>query len=113
MRSFLAGLAIGYGVGTLFTPRSGVEVRADISHRVRRAFTALGWQANTQETAIAYALNHASAEELMRVRGIGKGLARRIIRHRPYKSGNEILNEKVLPSPTFERLKDELTKEAG
>jgi DNA uptake protein ComE-like DNA-binding protein len=112
MRTFLAGLGIGYFVGTLVAPSRGEEMRAAVAQRVK---TLLWSNANDQGTGevqndsprgLSYVLNHATAEELKQVRGIGRGLARRIIRHRPYKTGHELLDQVAIPAPTLERLKE-------
>jgi DNA uptake protein ComE-like DNA-binding protein len=112
MRNFLAGLGVGYIVGTLVAPKRGEELRAAISERVR---TLLWSNASDQGTGdiqnnsargLGYVLNQATMEELTQVRGIGRGLARRIIRHRPYKTGEELLDQVAIPVPTLERLKE-------
>ncbi len=113
MWKFVAGLTVGYAASTLYAPKSGEELRSELIDSVSRIFHFSGHQASDLEANIAYALNHATMEELMSVRGIGSGLARRIIRHRPYRSVDQILENKVLPGPTFERLKDQLIENAA
>ena len=55
-------------------------------------------------------LNTAKRDELLSVPGIGKATAKRIIKHRPYQSEEEVLEEGVLPEKTLERVKEELVE---
>jgi DNA uptake protein ComE-like DNA-binding protein len=61
-----------------------------------------------QSRAIADVLNSADRSELMSVNGIGKTTATRIMKHRPYSSAEEVVEEGVLPEKTLEHVKDEL-----
>ncbi|GAC1650650.1 MAG: hypothetical protein NVS9B15_10340 [Acidobacteriaceae bacterium] len=114
MKRFLIGLSIGYGIGRLIAPEPGDRFRDRITSRVKNALSAIGSSHPDAVSpgTLAYALNEASEEELKSVRGIGAGLARKIIRHRPYQTGLEILDDKVLPDATFERLKEKFGAEA-
>jgi DNA uptake protein ComE-like DNA-binding protein len=58
--------------------------------------------------AVADILNTANRSELMSVNGIGKGTATRIMKHRPYESAEQVLQEGVLPEETLERVKEQL-----
>ncbi len=110
MRNFLVGLGVGYVAGILLAPGRGEEIRERIIERVSRLISPGQEEVPGAATSsLAYALNEATEEELKAVRGIGKGLARKIIRNRPYKTGNEVVEDKVLPEPTFERLKEQFT----
>jgi DNA uptake protein ComE-like DNA-binding protein len=44
----------------------------------------------------------------MSINGIGKGTATRIMKHRPYESAEQVLQEGVLPEETLERVKEQL-----
>ena len=108
MGNFLAGLAIGYVAGTMLAPTPGDELRAGIVDRISRLLPT-SEPPHEAVSALAHALNHASEKELLAVRGIGRGLARKIVRHRPYRTGNEILQSKIVPQATFGRVKEEFT----
>jgi competence protein ComEA len=51
-------------------------------------------------------INHASADELLKVPGMTASWAGRIIRFRPYRSKQDLLDRGVLPSDVYDRIKD-------
>jgi DNA uptake protein ComE-like DNA-binding protein len=51
-------------------------------------------------------INHASAEELVKVSGITASWAGRIIRYRPYRTKQDLLDRGVLPGNVYDRIKD-------
>jgi competence protein ComEA len=51
-------------------------------------------------------LNSASAEDLQKLPGIGEALSKKIVENRPYKRKDELVQKKVIPEPTYEKIKD-------
>lgn len=51
-------------------------------------------------------INSASPEELQRLPGIGDALAKKIVENRPYKRKDELVQKKVIPGPTYDKIKD-------
>lgn len=51
-------------------------------------------------------INHASIEELLKVPGMKRTWAGRIVRFRPYRAKNELLDRGVVPSQIYDRIKD-------
>jgi competence protein ComEA len=53
-------------------------------------------------------INSASAAELKAVAGIGEADAKKIIENRPYKSTDELVQKKVLPKVTYDKIKAQI-----
>jgi competence protein ComEA len=51
-------------------------------------------------------INSASPEELQKLPGIGDALAKKIVENRPYKRKDELVQKKVIPGPTYDKIKD-------
>jgi competence protein ComEA len=51
-------------------------------------------------------INHASIEELLKVPGMTASWAGRIVRFRPYRTKQDLLDRGVLPSDVYDRIKD-------
>ena len=53
-------------------------------------------------------LNSATVRELTNLPGIGRELAERIVRHRPYRKLDQLIAKKVLGRKQFARIKDRI-----
>jgi competence protein ComEA len=53
-------------------------------------------------------INSASEKELKELPGIGDAYAEKIIKNRPYKGKDELMQKKVLPKATYDKIKDEI-----
>lgn len=51
-------------------------------------------------------INTASPAELQTLPGIGDALAKKIVENRPYKRKDELVQKRVIPAPTYEKIKD-------
>jgi DNA uptake protein ComE-like DNA-binding protein len=51
-------------------------------------------------------INHASVAELLKVPGMTPSWAGRIVRFRPYRTKQDLLDRGVLPSDVYDRIKD-------
>ena len=51
-------------------------------------------------------INHASAEELAKVPGLTLSWAGRIVRFRPYRTKQDLLDHGILPSDVYDRIKE-------
>jgi DNA uptake protein ComE-like DNA-binding protein len=53
-------------------------------------------------------INHATVEELMKVPGMTRVWAARVVRFRPYRAKNDLLDRGVLPSDVYSRIKESI-----
>jgi DNA uptake protein ComE-like DNA-binding protein len=51
-------------------------------------------------------INHASIAELLKVPGMTASWAGRIVRYRPYRTKQDLLDHGILPSDVYDRIKD-------
>ena len=58
-------------------------------------------------------INSASRDELMKLKGIGDARADAIIKGRPYKGKNELLDKKIVPENVYNDIKDKIIAKQG
>jgi competence protein ComEA len=51
-------------------------------------------------------INHASLAELLKVPGLTRGWAERIVRYRPYRTKHDLIDKGVLSNEVYDRIKD-------
>ena len=51
-------------------------------------------------------INHATIEELIKIHGLTRSWAGRIVRFRPYRAKTDLLDEGVVTSQVYTRIKD-------
>jgi competence protein ComEA len=53
-------------------------------------------------------INSASADDMQQLPGIGEALSKKIVENRPYKRKDELVQKKIIPQATYDKIKDNI-----
>ncbi|WP_448202895.1 ComEA family DNA-binding protein [Azospirillum sp. sgz302134] len=74
--------------------------------------TATGSGASTSKSKVID-INSASKDELMTLPGIGEARSDAIVKNRPYRSKDELVSKKIVPSNVYSGIKDQIAAVGG
>jgi len=100
MKTLIAALAIALLATT------GTALAADAPAKTAAPAAAKAAAPAPAKTEALLDLNSASREDLIKLKGIGEARADAIIKGRPYKGKNELLDRKIVPENVYNDIKD-------
>jgi len=95
-------------IAVLFVVAFAAVAAADAQYADRDRSGARSTSAKALPPAARVDINHASAEELLKIPGMTPSWASRIVRFRPYRTKQDLLDHGVLPGEVYDRIKDYL-----
>jgi hypothetical protein len=125
MKSFLTGLALGFGAGVLLAPSSGQETRRSFRTKAEQTRDRVSGQisgirqkvsrgsdlGHSNSTAL-HVLNTIDKNQLLDVYSMSPALADRIIAGRPYSRLEQVVERGLIATTAMERFTEDLRAKA-
>ena len=90
------------------TPKTDTKAKAEVKAPAKAETKAPAKADEKMAKAEPMDINSASEKELATLKGIGDVRAKAIVKHRPYKGKDELVQKKVIPQNVYDDIKDQI-----
>ena len=90
------------------TPKTDTKAKSEMKAPAKAEMKAPAKADEKMAKAEPMDINSASEKELATLKGIGDVRAKAIVKHRPYKGKDELVQKKVIPQNVYDDIKDQI-----
>ena len=111
LKALLAGLAVlglAAGASSAFAQKEATPKTDAKTTTAPVAKTPAAKPAEAPKAAAPMALNSASEKELASLKGIGEARSKAIVKGRPYKGKDELVQKKIIPQSVYDDIKEQI-----
>ena len=104
-------IAVLFAAGLFGLPEAGAQTKKDAPAETKTPGKAETKAEGKKKELLD--INRALPEELKTLPGVGDAYAKKIIENRPYKRKDELVQKKIIPQATYDKIKDQIIAKQG